>query len=169
MKDRSKLCPVHALTTQIIIHSCIACNEYRSLSKFNIIKYKNMSDYHNIVLILPSVISNDYFWHGSKLAYDTRHHDWSRGVLFSPWLVISHRRLLLARDYSWTVTPGWQPVPSALGWSSALHATAACDHSGVVILGGCCISFRCYRLPPTVLALRHKPLRAHSGEAGMLK
>ena len=38
-----------------------------------------MSDYHNIVLILPSVISNDYFWHGSKFAYDTRHHDWSRG------------------------------------------------------------------------------------------
>ena len=64
-----------------------------------------MSDYHNIVLILPSVISNDYFWHGSKFAYDTRHHDWSRGVLFSPWLVISHRRLLLARDYFWTVTP----------------------------------------------------------------
>ena len=34
-----------------------------------------MSDYHNIVLILPSVISNDYFWHGNKFAYDTRHHD----------------------------------------------------------------------------------------------
>ena len=38
-----------------------------------------MSDYHNIVLILPSAISNDYFWHGSKFAYDTRHRDWSRG------------------------------------------------------------------------------------------
>ena len=64
-----------------------------------------MSDYHNIVLILPSVMSNDYFWHGSKFAYDTRRHDWSRGVLFSPRLVISHIRLLLARHYSWTVTP----------------------------------------------------------------
>ena len=41
-----------------------------------------MSDYHNIVLILPSVIPNDYFWHGGKFAYDTRHHDWSREVLF---------------------------------------------------------------------------------------
>ena len=39
--------------------------------------------------------------------------------------------------------PGWQPVPSALGWMSAMHATAACDHSGVVLLGGCCISLDC--------------------------
>ena len=45
---------------------------------------KNMSDYHNIVLILPSVITNDYFWTGGKFAYDTRHGDWSRGALFSP-------------------------------------------------------------------------------------
>ena len=30
---------------------------------------------------------------------------------------------------------GWQPVPSALGWPSAMHATAARDHSGVVLLG----------------------------------
>ena len=45
-----------------------------------------MSDYHNIVPILPSVIPNDYFWTGRKFAsdYDTRHDDWSRGVLFSP-------------------------------------------------------------------------------------
>ena len=33
-----------------------------------------MSDYHNIVLILPSVIPNDYFWPSGKLAHDTRHH-----------------------------------------------------------------------------------------------
>ena len=38
---------------------------------------------YNIVLFLPSVILNDYFWPGRKFAYDTRHHDWSRGVLFS--------------------------------------------------------------------------------------
>ena len=36
--------------------------------------------------------------------------------------------------------PGWQPVPSALGWMSAMHATAACDHSGVVLLGRWCTS-----------------------------
>ena len=51
------------------------------------------------------MISNDYFWHGSKFAYDTRHHDWSRGVLISPWLVILQIGLLLARDYFWPVTP----------------------------------------------------------------
>ena len=34
----------HTVTTQIIIHSCIACIAWLSLSKFNIIKYKNMSD-----------------------------------------------------------------------------------------------------------------------------
>ena len=49
----------------------------------------------------------DYFWTGGKFADDTRHDDWSRGVLFSPWLVIPQRRLLLARDYSWHgTTPG---------------------------------------------------------------
>ena len=37
-------------------------------------------------------IITDYFWTGGKFADDTRHDDWSRGVLFSP--------LLLARDYS---------------------------------------------------------------------
>ena len=47
--------------------------------------------------------------------------------------------------------PGWRPVPSALGWRSAMDATAACDHSGVVRLGGCCISLDCYRFVPTVL------------------
>ena len=30
----------HTFTTQIIIHSCIGCNAYISLSKFNIIKCK---------------------------------------------------------------------------------------------------------------------------------
>ena len=40
VKDRPKLCPFHALTTQIIIHSCIACKAYLPWSKFNIIKYK---------------------------------------------------------------------------------------------------------------------------------
>ena len=34
-----------------------------------------MSDYHNIVLILPSVIPLDYFWPGWKFAYETRPHD----------------------------------------------------------------------------------------------
>ena len=33
--------------------------------------------------------------------------------------------------------PGWRPVPSTLGWPST---TAACDHSGVVLLDGCRIS-----------------------------
>ena len=32
--------------------------------------------------------------------------------------------------------PGWQPVPSALGWPSAMYSTAVCDHSGVTPLGG---------------------------------
>ena len=85
----------------------VQCVDYLSLSKFNIIKYKNMSEYHNIVLILPSAIPNDYFWTGGKFAYDTRHDDWSRGVLFSPWLVIRQRQLLLAWDYSWPVTPAF--------------------------------------------------------------
>ena len=38
--------------------------------------------------------------------------------------------------------PGWQPVPSALGWPFAMYAMAVCDHSGVVLLGGCCISVK---------------------------
>ena len=41
--------------------------------------------------------------------------------------------------------PGWRPVPSALGWRSAKYPTAACDHSGVVLMGGsdgCCISLK---------------------------
>ena len=38
-------------------------------------------------------------------------------------------------------------VPSALGWPSAIHATAAFDHSGVVLLGGCCISLDCSDTP----------------------
>ena len=38
------------------------------------------------------------------------------------------------------VLPGWRPVPSALGWPSAMYATAECDHSGVVLLDGCHIS-----------------------------
>ena len=39
--------------------------------------------------------------------------------------------------------PGWQPVPSALGWPSAMYATAVCHHSGVVLLDGCHISSGC--------------------------
>ena len=66
--------------------------------------------------------------------------------------------------------PGWPPVPSALGWPSAIHAAAACDHSGVVLLGGCCISLDCCLFAPTVLAtLRHVLLRAYPREAGRLK
>ena len=66
--------------------------------------------------------------------------------------------------------PWWRPVPSALGWPSAMYATAACDHSGVVVLGGCCISLDCCLFAPTVLATsRHGLLRAYTGEAGRLK
>ena len=32
---------------------------------------------------------------------------------------------------------GWRHVPSALGWPSVMYPTAVCDHSGVVLLGGC--------------------------------
>ena len=39
--------------------------------------------------------------------------------------------------------PGWQPLPSALGWPSAMYATAVCHHSGVVLLDGCHISSGC--------------------------
>ena len=39
--------------------------------------------------------------------------------------------------------PGWQPVPSTLGWPSAMYATAVCDHSGVVPLGGRHTSLGC--------------------------
>ena len=60
--------------------------------------------------------------------------------------------------------PGWQPVPSALGWPSAMYVTAVCHHSGVVLLGGCLNSLGCYRLPPAVLATwRHQLLRAYTG------
>ena len=56
------------------------------------------------------------------------------------------------------------------GWPSAMHATTACDHSGVVILGGCRISVDCCRFAPTVLATsvtwRHGLLRAYTGQAG---
>ena len=69
-------------------------------------------------------------------------------------------RMLLRRTYSFFSPgcptddwlPGWRPIPSALGWRSAMHATAACDHSGVVLLGGCRIFIDCYRLAPTGLA-----------------
>ena len=60
--------------------------------------------------------------------------------------------------------PGWQPVPSALGWMSAMHATAACGH------GRCCTSLDCCLFAPTVLATsRYGLLRAYTGEAGRLK
>ena len=66
--------------------------------------------------------------------------------------------------------PGWQPVPSALGWMSAMHATAACGHSGVVLLGRCCTSLDCCLFAPTVLATsRYGLLLAYTGEAGRLK
>ena len=29
--------------------------------------------------------------------------------------------------------PGWQPVPSALGWPSAMYATAVCHHSRILL------------------------------------
>ena len=65
--------------------------------------------------------------------------------------------------------PGWQPVLSALGWPSAMYATAVCDHSGVVPLGGRHTSSDCSGYPPTVPATsRHELLRAYTGEAGRL-
>ena len=65
---------------------------------------------------------------------------------------------------------GWQPVPSALGWMSAMHATAACGHSGVVLLGRCCTSLDCCLFAPTVLATSpYGLLRAYTGEAWRLK
>ena len=49
--------------------------------------------------------------------------------------------------------PGWQPVPGALGWPSAMFATAVCHHSGVVLLDGCHISRSngLSKMPGTVL------------------
>ena len=65
---------------------------------------------------------------------------------------------------------GWQPLPRALGWPSAMYAMAVCDHSGVVILGGCHITSGCSVQPPTVLAIsRHGLLRAYTGETGRLR
>ena len=66
--------------------------------------------------------------------------------------------------------PGWQPVPSAVGWMSAMHATAACDHSGVVLFGQCCTSLDCCLFAPSVIATsRYGLLRAYTGEVGRLK
>ena len=38
--------------------------------------------------------------------------------------------------------PGWRPVPSKLGWQSAVHATTACDHSGSRSFGWMSYLFR---------------------------
>ena len=77
-----------------------------------------------------------------------------------------HIEFLLSRYSSPTDVslPGWRPLPSALGWPSAMHAAATGDYSGVVILGGCCcISLDCYRFAPTVVATsRHGLLRAYT-------
>ena len=51
-----------------------------------------------------------------------------------------------------------------------MHATTACGHSGVVLLGRCCTSLDCCLFAPTVLATsRYGLLRAYTGEAGRLK
>ena len=51
-----------------------------------------------------------------------------------------------------------------------MHATAECDHSGVVLLGRCCTSLDCCLFAPTVLATsRYGLLQAYTGEAGRLK
>ena len=51
-----------------------------------------------------------------------------------------------------------------------MHATAACGHSGLVLLGRCCTSLDCCLFAPTVLATsRYGLLRAYTGEAGRLK
>ena len=95
-----------------------------------------------------------------------------RNVCSSSWC--GSGRMWLRRTYSFCCPgsptdvslPGWQPVPSALGWMSAKHATAACGHSGVVLLGRCCTSLDCCLFAPTVLAtLRYGLLRAYTGEA----
>ena len=61
---------------------------------------------------------------------------WFRSHVAAPH-IYSFRSHDIPTDVS---LPGWRPVPSALGWPSAMHATAACDLRGVVLLGGCCIS-----------------------------
>ena len=62
------------------------------------------------------------------------------------------------------------PRAHKVGRPPYMYATAVCDHSGVVILGGCHISLGCSGQPPTVLATsRHELLRAYTGEAEMLK
>ena len=67
----------------------------------------------------------------------------------SPWNVCSSswygsELTWLRRTYS-VCSPGsptdvslprwWRPVPGALGWPSAMYATAACEHSEVILLG----------------------------------
>ena len=51
---------------------------------------------YNVVLILPSVIPNDYFWIGGEFADGTRHDDCSRRDWSFPKII---------GDYSWPVTP----------------------------------------------------------------
>ena len=53
----------------------------------------NLGKERMFIFFKPFIIANvthvssytsDYFWTGGKFAYDTRHDDWSHGVLFSP-------------------------------------------------------------------------------------
>ena len=89
------------ITTQIIIHSCIACNTQFSLSKFNIIKYKNMLD----MTALSSVILINRLLLDRRKVYRRHAPRWlvTWGVVlavigYSPEATTPGTGLLLARD-----------------------------------------------------------------------
>ena len=95
-----------------------------------------------------------------SLSWCVRHHMWPRRT---------HRFRSLGSPTDASL-PGWQPVLSAFDWPSAMHATAASDHSGVVPSGGRNTSSDCSGWLPTVPATAwHELLRAYTGQAGRLR